>query len=61
MHEIVVVAIAIVIGLIALLTSPVVRVICWDSLLHPRYVCVWVKEGKRFRELKNRVDSSLEG
>ena len=44
------------ISLLALLLSPLVRAICWDALVHPRYRCTWEKCGSQVRELKAGVD-----
>ena len=52
---------ALVIGLVALALSPLVRAICWDSLVHPRYRCLWERRGNHFRELKAGVDYPTEG
>ena len=47
---------AMLVSLLALLLSPFVRAICWDSFVHPRYRCIWEKRGREMRELKACID-----
>jgi hypothetical protein len=49
-------AFAAVVAAIALLASPLLRAICWDSFKHPRFHCVWVRNKHGVRELKNGID-----
>jgi hypothetical protein len=61
MFEITMFGVAILVAVIALLVSPQVRVICWDSFAHPRYTCRWVRDGNTLRELKAGIDYPVEG
>lgn len=58
--NIIVIAGAILVAALALLLSPVVRAICWDSFAHPRYRCIWEKRGNRMHELRAGVDYPVE-
>jgi hypothetical protein len=51
-REIFLIAGALLLSLIALLVSPFVRAICWDSFVHPRYLCIWERRGWSLREVK---------
>jgi hypothetical protein len=51
---------ALLLSVLALLLSPFVRAICWDSFVHPRYRCIWEKRGREMRELKACLDQEAE-
>ena len=51
---------AVFVALLALL-SPLVRAICWDAFVHPRYRCIWEKRDRQVRELKSSIDYPAEG
>ena len=51
---------AVVFAAVAVAVSPLVRTICWDAFVHPRYLCVWEKTGRQFRELKAGIDDPAE-
>jgi hypothetical protein len=59
--ELILMAAAALIALVALLVSPVVRAVCWDAFAHPRSCCHWTREGRRMRELKAGIDFPAEG
>jgi hypothetical protein len=54
--EVVLIAAALAAAIAGLVTSPWVRAICWDSLIHPRHRCHWEKDHNGVRELKAAVD-----
>jgi len=58
--EVVMLAGAIVVGLLALLMSPLVRAVCWDSIVHPRHECVCEKRGGEVRDRKATTDHPAE-
>jgi hypothetical protein len=58
--EIILIASALIVGIIALAASPWMRAICWDSLVHPRYHCLWEKRGSKITELKACIDKAKE-
>jgi hypothetical protein len=50
--EIVFVVAAVGVAIAALSLSPLVRAICWDAVVHPKFHCHWAKDGDRLREIK---------
>jgi hypothetical protein len=60
MHEIALIVAAVVIAGIVIAVSPVARAICWDSIVHPRYQCLWEKRGSEIRELHARLGKTRE-
>ena len=51
-HELVLIGGALVVGILALALSPVVRAICWCTVMHRKLWCDWEKHGKQVREVK---------
>ena len=52
MGQIVLIVSAVVVAIIGVAVSPLVRCICRDAFVHPRYRCLWEKRGNQFHELK---------
>jgi hypothetical protein len=57
-HEVVLIGGAVFVGLLALALSPVVRAICWCTVMHRKLSCDWEKHGKEVREVKRDSVSS---
>ena len=56
MGQIVFIVVAMIAGIIVVSVSPLARAICWDAFVHPRYRCLWEKQGKHVRELNACMD-----
>lgn len=59
-RELFLMAFAALVSLVVVLLSPVVRAICWDAFVHPRFCCYWARDGKRLREVKPGIDLPAE-
>lgn len=58
--ELVFVGGALLVALLALLLSPLVRAVCWDAFVHPRYRCMWEKRDNQVHEIHIGTDSPVE-
>ena len=50
--EIMLIVGAVMISLIVLAVSPLARAICLDSIIHPRYKCLWENRGGKIQEIQ---------